>query len=101
MYIGKAACLRQRIRQHMSINSESHDVNHNFHIVRCIYVDEPYQREMYETFLINTMKPPLNWDKVFTYKSQRYNEKFRDPDIVKQEKIEKEIMMKELSKNEK
>lgn len=97
MYIGKAACLRQRICQHMSQHSDSNDINHNFHIVRCIYVYDPFEREIYETFLINTMKPPLNWNKVFIYKSQRYSEKFRHPDIIKEEKIEKEIMMKKIT----
>ncbi len=96
MYIGKATYLRQRICQHMSESSSSYDVNHNFHTVRCIYVDDPFAREIYETFLINTMKPPLNWDKVFTYESQRYSKRFRHPEIVKEEKIEEEIRLKEL-----
>jgi len=97
MYIGKAACLRQRICQHMGINSGFSDVNHNFRIVRCIYVDDPYEREIYETFLINIMRPPLNWDKVFTYKSERYNDRFKTQDTIEQEKFEKEIRMKEIA----
>ncbi len=96
MYIGKAASLRQRICQHMSSSSNSYDINHNFYTIRCIYVDDPFEREIFETFLINTMKPPLNWDKVFTYKSQRYSEKFRHPEIVREEKIEEEIENKRL-----
>ena len=43
------------------------------------------------------LKPPLNWDKVFTYKSERYNNKFKTSDIIKQEEFEVENRLKEIA----
>jgi hypothetical protein len=77
MYIGKASNMRNRIMSHILGNSNTADVCHNFSKVECIYVDDPTDRDIYETYLINTLQPPLNIEKVFSFKSQRFSDEYQ------------------------
>lgn len=76
MYVGKASGLKQRISQHIKGCEGTADLKHNFTYVSFVYVDCPVEREIYETFQINKLKPPLNWDKVFTYQSEKFSPKY-------------------------
>lgn len=77
MYIGKAKRLRERIQQHLSGTDKNSDsIFHNFKYVACIYVDSEVNREIYETYMINKLKPLLNVNKVYTYTSEKYNPKY-------------------------
>lgn len=88
LYIGKAKKLRQRLRHHIECAwvSNTEDVAHNFCFVRCFFVDDPMELDIYETYLINTLKPPLNREKTFTYKHDRYNLKYQAEEALEEKK---------------
>ena len=66
LFVGKARKLRQRVKKHFEdnvspIKAHRHEV---FKIEVCI-VEEPMDREIYETYVINKLKARYNVDKVF------------------------------------
>jgi excinuclease UvrABC nuclease subunit len=66
LFVGKARKLRQRIKKHFEDNV-SPIKNHRDEVYRidvCI-VDEPMDREIYETYIINTLQSKYNIEKVF------------------------------------
>jgi hypothetical protein len=66
LFVGKARKLRPRVKKHLEDNV-SPLKNHRDEIYRidvCI-VEEPMDREIYETYLINTLHAKYNIDKVF------------------------------------
>ncbi len=66
LFVGKARKLRQRIKKHFEDNV-SPIKNHRdevYTIDVCI-VEEPMDREIYETYIINEMQAKYNIDKVF------------------------------------
>ncbi|OMP66990.1 nucleotide excision repair endonuclease [Domibacillus epiphyticus] len=66
LYVGKARKLRMRIRKHFEDNvSDIKNHRDDVHkIVVCI-VDSPVERDIYETFIINTFQAKYNTEKVF------------------------------------
>lgn len=66
LFVGKARKLRQRIKKHFE-DTVSPMKNHRDEVTRiqvCI-VEDPVEREIYETYLINEWKAKYNVDKVF------------------------------------
>jgi excinuclease UvrABC nuclease subunit len=66
LFVGKARKLRQRVKKHFEDNV-SPIKNHRDEVYRidvCI-VEEPMDREIYETYIINTLKSKYNVEKVF------------------------------------
>jgi len=66
LFVGKARKLRQRIKKHFE-NKVSVVKNHRDEITKidvCI-VEEPADRDIYETYIINELKAKYNVDKVF------------------------------------
>ena len=66
LFVGKARKLRQRIKKHFEDNV-SPIKNHRdevYSIDVCI-VEDPMEREIYETYIINTLQAKYNVDKVF------------------------------------
>jgi excinuclease UvrABC nuclease subunit len=66
LYVGKARKLRPRVKKHFEdtvspIKPYRDDV---FKIAVCI-VDDPMEREIYETYIINKLQAKYNVDKVF------------------------------------
>jgi hypothetical protein len=66
MYVGKARKLRPRVKKHFEdtvspIKNHRHEV---YKIAVCT-VEDPMDREIYETYAINTLKAKYNIDKVF------------------------------------
>ena len=64
------------------------DIRHNFALVKCIPVDDPADRDILETYLINTLKPPLNREKVYTYTSNFHSDKYRTYEQLRKELLE-------------
>ncbi len=65
-FVGKARKIRQRIKKHFEDNV-SPIKNHRDEVYRidaCI-VEDPTEREIYETYIINEYKAKYNVDKVF------------------------------------
>lgn len=66
LFVGKARKIRQRIKKHFEDNV-SPMIKHRDEVYKisvCI-VEEPMDREIYETYAINTLKAKYNIDKVF------------------------------------
>ncbi|MGK7378765.1 nucleotide excision repair endonuclease [Planococcus sp. 1R117A] len=70
LFVGKARKLRQRVKKHFE-DSVSPLKNHRdeVHRITVSIVEDPMERDIYETYLINTHKAKYNIDKVF-YKEQ-------------------------------
>lgn len=95
LYIGKAKNLYSRIISHLNGSSNLKDIYHNFYKVKMIFVNDPLYRELYETYMINTLKPLLNVEKVITYRSMRYEENY-NPIVERQNKLMQIEIDKEL-----
>lgn len=65
LYVGKARKLRQRIKKHFE-DTVSDIKNHRDEVARidvCI-VEDPVEREIYETYIINKLRAKYNTEKV-------------------------------------
>ncbi|PLT32081.1 nucleotide excision repair endonuclease [Bacillus sp. V5-8f] len=66
LFVGKARKLRQRIKKHFEDNvSPIKSHRDEVYTIDIIYVDDPVDREIYETYIINVLKSKYNVDKVF------------------------------------
>ncbi|MCY8979526.1 nucleotide excision repair endonuclease [Bacillus halotolerans] len=66
LFVGKARKLRQRIKKHFE-DTVSPIKNHRDEVYKievCV-VEDPMEREIYETYIINTQHSKYNIDKVF------------------------------------
>ncbi|HEY2420660.1 MAG TPA: nucleotide excision repair endonuclease, partial [Neobacillus sp.] len=66
LFVGKARKLRPRVKRHFEdavspIKDHRDEVNK---IAVCV-VEDPMEREIYETYIINTLQAKYNIDKVF------------------------------------
>ncbi len=66
LFVGKARKLRQRVKKHLEDNV-SPLKNHRDEVYRIdvSFVEDPMEREIYETFMINELQAKYNVDKVF------------------------------------
>ncbi|MGR3187709.1 nucleotide excision repair endonuclease [Bacillus subtilis] len=66
LFVGKARKLRQRIKKHFedTVSPIKHHRDEVYKIEVCV-VDDPMEREIYETYIINTQHSKYNIDKVF------------------------------------
>ncbi|MFP3919754.1 nucleotide excision repair endonuclease [Lysinibacillus telephonicus] len=66
LFVGKARKIRQRIKKHFEDNV-SPMKNHRDEIYKIeVYeIEDPMEREIYETYAINTFRAKYNIDKVF------------------------------------
>ena len=66
LFVGKARKIRQRIKKHFEDNV-SPMKNHRDEVFKIeVYeIDDPMEREIYETYAINTFRAKYNVDKVF------------------------------------
>lgn len=91
MYVGNSEHLLSRIRGHITGNEHTGDIKHNFKKYRFAILEDPVDRDIYETWYINLWKPVLNTAKVFTYQTQRY-EKDYNPIYAAQKKKTDELL---------
>ena len=66
LFVGKARKLRQRIKKHFEDNV-SPIKNHRDEVnkIDICFVEDPMEREIYETYIINQLQSKYNVDKVF------------------------------------
>lgn len=66
LFAGKARKLRQRVKKHLE-DTVSPVKNHRNEInkISVMIVEDPMEREIYETYIINTLRAKYNVDKVF------------------------------------
>jgi hypothetical protein len=66
LFVGKARKLRQRVKKHLEDNvSPLKPHREEVYRIDCIFVEDAMEREIYETYLINTLQAKYNIDKVF------------------------------------
>ncbi|MFD2444247.1 nucleotide excision repair endonuclease [Bacillus sp. CGMCC 1.16607] len=66
LYVGKARKLRQRIKKSFEDNlSPIRKYRDEVYKITVFVVDNPMDREIYETYIINTLEAKYNIDKVF------------------------------------
>ena len=66
LFVGKARKLRQRVKKHLE-DTVSPIKNHRDEVYRidvCL-VEDPMEREIYETYIINKLQAKYNVDKVY------------------------------------
>lgn len=76
LYIGKATHLLDRIKAHLRGFTNMKDICQYLDYVKYIKIKDADEREVYETYFINTLYPKLNTEKVFTYISERDSFKY-------------------------
>ncbi|PLR79124.1 nucleotide excision repair endonuclease [Bacillus sp. V3-13] len=66
LYVGKARKLRQRIKKHFEDNVSPIKLHRDevYEIAVC-YVEDPMEREIYETYIINIQQAKYNIEKVY------------------------------------
>ncbi|WP_026906781.1 nucleotide excision repair endonuclease [Paucisalibacillus globulus] len=66
LFVGKARKLRQRIKKHFEDNFSPIKIHKDevYKIDICL-VEDPMEREIYETYIINQLRSKYNVDKVF------------------------------------
>ncbi|RFU70802.1 nucleotide excision repair endonuclease [Peribacillus saganii] len=66
LFVGKARKLRQRIKKHFEDNvSPIKPHRDEVYTIDICIVEEPMEREIYETYIINKLQAKYNIDKVF------------------------------------
>lgn len=71
MYIGKSVNIFNRMYQHFNGSHCDEVLKHNYYYFDFSILNCPVDRDMYETYYINKMKPPINENKVYLYESER------------------------------
>ena len=66
LFVGKARKLRQRIKKHFEDNVSPIKMHRDevYRIDICL-VEDPMEREIYETYIINSLQSKYNIEKVF------------------------------------
>jgi excinuclease UvrABC nuclease subunit len=66
LFAGKARKIRQRVKKHFEDNvSPIKDHRNEVHKISIIIVEDPMEREIYETYIINKKRAKYNVEKVF------------------------------------
>ncbi|MBB4824330.1 excinuclease UvrABC nuclease subunit [Sporosarcina luteola] len=66
LFAGKARKLRQRVKKHLEDNvSPIKEHRNEIKKISVLLVEDPMEREIYETYIINTLRAKYNTDKVF------------------------------------
>ena len=66
LFVGKARKIRQRIKKHFEDNvSPMKKYRDEVHKIEVFEIDDPMEREIYETFAINHLRAKYNLEKVF------------------------------------
>ena len=66
LFVGKARKLRQRVIKHLQDNISPLQKHRNeVHRIDVCFVEDPMDRDIYETYIINKFKAKYNIEKVF------------------------------------
>lgn len=66
LFVGKARKLRPRVKRHFEDTvSPIKNYRHDVYKIAVFVVDSPMEREIYETYIINTLEAKYNIEKVF------------------------------------
>ena len=94
LYIGKAMYIRRRIHQHLKSEND-YIYDYRTHIKGFAYfiVNDPVERDIYETYMINLLMPKLNTSKLYTYQNNRNDYKTEET-IVEELEFRRELIEK-------
>lgn len=65
LYVGKSKTVKTRVENHIKGNTHTKGYEHLFYFVEVMYVENEMEMDIYETYLINALKPALNRDKLY------------------------------------
>ncbi|MFB5932980.1 nucleotide excision repair endonuclease [Peribacillus frigoritolerans] len=65
LYVGKSQCLKNRLSAHFGGYSNMKDICHMFYYAEIYEMENGADRDIYETYMINKLKPLYNVDKVY------------------------------------
>ncbi|MCM3316313.1 nucleotide excision repair endonuclease [Rummeliibacillus stabekisii] len=66
LFVGKARKMRPRLKKHFEDNvSPLKDHRDEVHKIEAFIIDDPMEREIYETYAINKLRAKYNTEKVF------------------------------------
>lgn len=66
LLVGKARKLRQRVKKHLEDNvSPLKDHRDEVYRIDVFFVEDAMERDIYETYIVNKLRPKYNIDKVF------------------------------------
>lgn len=66
LFVGKARKIRQRIKKYFDGNvAPLNNHKHEVHKIEIYEIEDPMEREIYETYAINTLRAKYNTEKVF------------------------------------
>lgn len=66
LFVGKARKIRQRIKKYFDGNvAPLNNHKHEVHKIEIYEIEDPMEREIYETYAINTFRAKYNTEKVF------------------------------------
>lgn len=66
LFVGKARKVRQRIKKYFDGNvAPLNNHKHEVHKIEVYEIEDPMEREIYETYAINTFRAKYNTEKVF------------------------------------
>ena len=66
LFVGKARKIRQRIKKYFDGNvAPLNNHKHEVHKIEVYEIEDPMEREIYETYAINTLRAKYNTEKVF------------------------------------
>lgn len=75
LYVGKAKNLRIRIREHINGNTNTKDFSNKIKEIEYFVETNAFHAELYETYIINTLKPKYNVSKVYKIDENPCDEK--------------------------
>lgn len=78
LYIGQSKNLKQRMYSHFSRSSTLQHITEHVYYVEFFVIDDPMEREIYETYMINVWDSKYNTDKKFHGEKGNANVKLRD-----------------------
>lgn len=100
LYVGKSVNLRDRLLDHIKGVGNSSAFFRDIHEILVYFCDDPMEREIYETYLINKLKPVYNRSKVYhaekiTELEDRVYEIEEELNALRYEKLEIQSLLEE------
>lgn len=93
LYIGQTKNLYARLKQHFAGHDNSRWFYGDINEVHVCYVEDPLERELYETYAINKLHPSYNTSKVF-YRPKT-SEEIEKEDLINQLRDERRQLVDE------
>lgn len=75
LYVGKAGLIRSRIKQHLDVKPDIlYGYGHNVYRADYLLVTSATERDIYQTYMINTLNPILNIENLDVQVTNKYKD---------------------------